>query len=57
MNQAELIDELTGICIQQAEIIKTQAYALEQLGAAADLDGRIYAARNRLRELAEDWNE
>lgn len=33
MNSAELISELTDICQRQAEIIKAQAYALEQLNA------------------------
>lgn len=33
MNAAELIDELTNICIAQADIIRDQAFALGQLGA------------------------
>lgn len=32
MTNAELIDELTEICQRQAEIIKEQAFQLEQLG-------------------------
>ena len=34
MTKTELIAELTDICIRQAEIIKAQAYVLEQFGAA-----------------------
>lgn len=31
MNETELIDELTDICTRQAEIIRKQAYEIEQL--------------------------
>lgn len=33
MSSAELIYELTEICIRQAEIIREQAFLLEQFGA------------------------
>lgn len=33
MSDGELIEELTEICIKQAEIIREQAYLLEQFGA------------------------
>jgi hypothetical protein len=32
MKAVELIKELTNICVKQAEIIKTQAFVIEQLG-------------------------
>lgn len=35
MSLVELIDELTGICIRQAEIIRAQALIIEQFGAQA----------------------
>lgn len=50
MTQIELIDELTDICIRQAEIIKAQAYILEQFGAQVREEEAL-AAQNRLREL------
>lgn len=48
MTTAQLIEELTDICERQAEIIKTQAFTIEQLGAQAQEDGALAA---RLREL------
>lgn len=36
----QLIEELTEICIQQAKIIKEQAFILEQLGAQSLEDRR-----------------
>jgi len=54
MTNTELIAELTSICIRQAEIIKAQAYMLEQLGAQAREEEAL-AERNRLRELAGNW--
>lgn len=56
MSSTELIAELTDICIRQAEIIKAQAYLLEQLGAQAEEDEAL-AERNRLRELVGDWED
>jgi len=56
MNRTELIGELTDICIRQAEIIKAQAYVLEQFGAEVREEEAL-AARNRLRELVGDWDE
>jgi len=56
MSSAELISELSDICIRQAEIIKAQAYMLEQLGAQ-DREEEALAERNRLRELVGGWEE
>jgi len=50
MTKTELISELTDICIRQAEIIKAQAYVLEQFGAQVQEEEAL-AARNRLREM------
>lgn len=46
----ELIAELSDICIRQAEIIKAQAYVLEQFGAQVREEEAL-AEQNRLREL------
>ncbi len=54
MSSTELIAELTDICIRQAEIIKAQAYVLEQFGTQVREDEAL-AARGRLRELVGDW--
>lgn len=51
MSRVELIDELTGICIRRAEIIRAQALIIEQFGAQALEDPDIAA---RLRQLAEN---
>lgn len=50
MNLVELVDELTDICVRQAEIIKAQAFVLEQLGAQVQEDEALAA---RLRGLVE----
>lgn len=50
MTKTELIAELTDICIRQAEIIKAQAYVLEQFGAQVQEEEAL-AAQNRLREM------
>lgn len=55
MNETRLIDELTEICIRQAEIIRSQAYVLEQFGAQVREEEAL-AERNRLREIAGDWD-
>lgn len=55
MSNAELIAELTDICIRQAEIIKAQEYVLEQFGAQVKEEEAL-AERNRLREIAGDWD-
>lgn len=47
MTAAELIDTLTEICIEQARIIRDQAFALEQLGACV----REEDAKNNLNRL------
>lgn len=53
MSRTELIEELTDICIRQAEIIKAQAYALEQFGAQVQ-EEQALAERNRLEQLVGD---
>lgn len=54
MNKIELIGELTDICIRLAEIVKAQAYVLDQFGAQVREEEAL-AAQNRLRELVGDW--
>ena len=56
MSGVELILELTDICIRQAEIIKAQAYVLEQLGAEVMEEERLKEL-NRLRSIAGTWEE
>lgn len=56
MSNAELIAELTDICIRQAEIIKAQQYVLEQVAEQVREEEEALAARNRLRELVGDWD-
>lgn len=56
MNSADLIAELTDICIRQAEIIKAQAYVLEQFGAEVMEEERLKEL-NRLRSIAGTWEE
>lgn len=46
MRFTELIEALTDICIRQAEIIKAQAYALEQVGAIVMEDERADIGRS-----------
>lgn len=48
MSQVALIDELTDICVRQAEIIKAQAFIIEQVGAQALEDTETTA---RLQQL------
>ena len=50
MSNTELVAELTDICIRQAEIIKAQAFIIEQFGAQIREEEAL-AARNRPREL------
>ena len=47
MSGVELISELTDICIRQAEIIKAQAYVLEQFGAEVMEEERLKEVLNR----------
>lgn len=54
MSSTELIAELTDICIRQAEIIKAQAYVLEQFGAQVREEETL-REQNRLRAIAGDW--
>jgi len=54
VNNVELITELTGICVRQAEIIKAQQYIIAQFGAQV-MEEQALAERNRLRELVGDW--
>ena len=56
MSGVELILELTDICIRQAEIIKAQAYVLEQFGAEVMEEERLKEL-NRLRSIAGTWEE
>jgi len=56
MSGVELISELTDICIRQAEIIKAQAYVLEQFGAEVMEEERLKEL-NRLRGVAGVWEE
>ncbi len=56
MSEIELISELTDICIRQAEIIKAQAYVLEQFGAEVMEEERLKEL-NRLRGVAGVWEE
>ena len=55
MTKTELIAELTDICIRQAEIIKAQQYVIMQFGEQVREEEAL-AERNRLRELAGDWD-
>lgn len=55
MSNAELIAELTDICVRQAEIIKAQQYVIEQFGEQVR-EGEALAQRNRLREIVGDWD-
>ncbi len=55
MDKTGLIAELTDICIRQAEIIKAQAYVLEQFGAQVREEEAL-AERNRLHELIGNWD-
>ena len=48
VSRVELIDELTDICIRQAEIIRAQALTIEQFGAQALEDSEVAA---RLQQL------
>lgn len=50
MDNAETIAELTDICIRQAEIIKAQAYLIEQLGAEAR-EEEAPREKNRLEKI------
>jgi len=56
MSNTELVAELTDICIRQAEIIKAQAFIIEQFGAQVREEEAL-AAQNRLRELVGDWED
>ena len=53
MSSAEVIEKLADICVRQAEIIKAQAFVLEQLGAQAVEDEALSA---RLQALVDDVN-
>lgn len=50
MSLVELVDELTDICVKQAEIIKAQAFTIEQLGAQAQEDEALTARLHGLLE-------
>ena len=53
MSRVGIIEELTDICVRQTEIIKAQAFVIEQLGAQA-LEDQALAAR--LQALVGDVN-
>lgn len=50
MSHAELIDELTDICMKRAAIIREQAFLIEQLGVQALEDTELAAKLQRLVE-------
>jgi len=50
----ELIERLTGLVKLQADIIREQAAALEQVRAVADLDGRIEEAAQERQEIIKE---
>lgn len=54
MSSVELIAELTDICIRQAEIIKAQAYVLNQFGVEVKEEEAL-RERSRLKEIAGEW--
>lgn len=56
MDKIGLIAELTDICIRQAEIIKAQAYVLEQFGAQVR-EEEAQKTVDRIRDLVGDWGE
>lgn len=56
MSNAELIAELTDICIRQAEIIKAQFYMLEMMGAEVREDEAL-RERDRLKAIIGEWDE
>lgn len=55
MSNIEVIEELSDICVRQAEIIKAQQYLIEQFGAQIREEEAL-SARNRLRELVGEWD-
>ena len=54
MGKTELIAELSDICTRLAEIVKAQAYVLEQFGAQVH-EEEAAAEISRLEELIGDW--
>lgn len=54
MSNTELVAELTDICIRQAEIIKAQAFIIEQFGAQVKEEEAL-KEQNRLRAIAGEW--
>jgi hypothetical protein len=54
VSNTELIEELTDICIRQAEIIQDRAYVLEQFGAATMEEESL---RSRFRTVVREWND
>lgn len=51
MTAAELLERLTGLVKEQADIIKAQADALAQLGAVADMEEKMEAAAAEREQL------
>jgi hypothetical protein len=54
MSKTDLIAELSDICVRLVEIVKAQAYVLDQFGAEVREEEAL-AVENRLRELIGDW--
>lgn len=50
MTQLQLIEALTDICIRQAQIIREQAFALEQCGALG-MEDEAETVRRELWEI------
>lgn len=53
MTAFELIERLSYIVQEQADIIRIQAAALEQVGAIAELDERLTAVEKMREEIGE----
>ena len=54
MTTIELIDRLSALIEDQAEIIRLQAVALAQLGSVKGLDEKIRAAESERNEILGD---
>lgn len=50
----QLVDVLIDICKRQADVIRTQAFALSQYDTAVCEDEAEWA-RRKLDEICEDW--
>ncbi len=54
MSEAELIERLTALVKEQADIIEALATALAQLGMVAELGDRMEAAAKELAEISRE---